>query len=902
MSADEPVQFIGSGEYPLDALAQLIITREQKRLPDLSDVAVLIPDTSLAGPLRERLLQHARGVGIRALVPPFTGTLDQWRGHSSVEPPPSSLRRALALLSLVSPIFAVRLPSLAPAEHLSVADELLSIFDDWEQAPPGSLRDLIEVLAQNYGTSSELAPMTNEAHLVYECWQRWQPFLKSRQGAALRRPRLVEAPQPGGHERIYLCGFQEWGIEEAAWAARMLATGRAVFLAHAPPCYVHELPSPGARTAADQAEDKLDAGDRVIRAAFQQGPVEARLAEARSAARDSPLLASIQWFEAADFEEEAQAAASHTVRFLSEGASSIGIVTVDRKLARRVRALLEHYGISPADSAGWRLSTTSAAQALHVWWHTCASGLDENALAQLARSPFFRNNVLYDPRAFPAAMEARVKKAAAPLVKLLTQGTAYPIGTLLAALLTSIEQCGLAESLERDDAGKILIRDLAGLVEDTRGSRLALTAPECFGWLTEEFEARRFAVTRAQASVRLLGLAESRMYRFDAVILAGADESHLPGAPASPMFFNDAARRELGLAASDRARDVLRLDFLRLLRAAPRVLVGWRRQDGDSVRVQTPWFERLRLFHLLAYGLDLCAADPVVAEEPQTLSAPIRRPRPTVPPARVPREMSARAHQRLIDCPYQYFAAEVLHLRRRPEADEDRSYADYGEHVHRVLEAFHRDVPGLPGPFPGPVTPHNRGTAADLLDAISVAVFDPDGDFARRLALNRWRRITGLYLEWEIEHDRLFRNQSAEQVLRRTLDPEAPLLYGRVDRIDERDGNLALIDYKTGKPPVLSDILSGEQTQLAFYALLLGDAVESACLLCLKDGVKPLLVDGPDLAEITARTAERLRELHRQMMAGIALLAQEGEDTCAICDYEGLCRRSFWVKDTDPAA
>ncbi|MHB8415757.1 MAG: PD-(D/E)XK nuclease family protein [Acidiferrobacteraceae bacterium] len=901
MSADEPVHFIGSGEYPLDALAQFVITRERKRLPDLSDVAVLIPDTGLAAPLRERLLQHAREVGIRALVPPFTGTLDQWRGHSSVEPPPSSLRRTLALLNLVVPVFAVRLPSLAPTEYLSVADELRSIFDDWEQAPPESLRDLIKVLARNYGVSDELAPMTNEARLVYECWHRWQPYLKTRQGAALRRPRLMAAAQPVGHERVYLCGFQEWSTEEASWFSLMLATGRAVFVAHAPPCYVHELPA-CAQTAAEQTEDKLDPADRVIRAAFRQGPIEARLAEARSAARDSPLLAPIQWFEAAGFEEEAQTAASHAVRFLSEGASSVGIVTADRKLARRVRALLEHYGVSPADSAGWRLSTTSAAQALHIWWHTCASGLDEDALAQLARSPFFQNDVRHNPPALPPAAEARIKRAAAPLVKLLAQGTAYPIGTLLATLLTSVEQCGLAESLERDDAGKILFRDLSGLVEDTRGSRLALTAPECFAWLTEEFEARRFSVTRAQASVRLLGLAESRMYRFDAVILTGADEHHLPGAPASPIFFNDAARHELGLASSDREHDVLRLDFLRLLRAAPRVLVGWRRQDGDSVRAQSPWFERLRLFHLLAYGLDLWAADPVSIEALPAPPALKRRPRPTVPPALVPREMSARAHQRLLDCPYQYFAAEVLHLRRRPEATEDRSYADYGEHVHRVLEAFHRDVPGLPGPFLGPVTPHNRGAAADLLDAISVAVFDPDGDFARRLALNRWRGITGAYLEWEIEHGRLFRNQSAEQVLRRVLDPAAPLLYGRVDRIDARGGSLALIDYKTGRPPTLGDILSGEQTQLAFYALLLGGTVESACLLCLKDGVKPLSVDEPALTEITTRTAERLLELHRQMLAGVALLAQGDEETCAVCDYEGLCRRSFWAEDTDPAA
>ena len=64
------------------------------------------------------------------------------------------------------------------------------------------------------------------------------------------------------------------------------------------------------------------------------------------------------------------------------------MVTEDRRLARRVRALLERAGIALQDSGGWALSTTSAAAALERWLETVEEDFAHQPLLDVLKSPF----------------------------------------------------------------------------------------------------------------------------------------------------------------------------------------------------------------------------------------------------------------------------------------------------------------------------------------------------------------------------------------------------------------------------------------------------------------------------------------------------------------------------------
>lgn len=872
---------------PLAELARRIVEDHATELPDLSGVSVVLPAPSYAGPFRRQLLEAARACGCEALLPPFVGTLDQWFGRHGT-PAPNPVHRVLVLSDLLRTLIAGRMPFLAPPEHLALATDLLAIFDEWERRGPASWPALMQSVQTAYGAADALAPMTAEARLVYEGWEQWRRHTAATpEDSRWRQRRVLRAHAFDIPTHLYVCGIQDWDPEDRAWLEAEVGRGRISLALHAHAAYVHQVPASALGSC-----PSAGACAQLLTLAFAEAPLDERVREARALGADSPLLGRIQWFEAGHFEEEAQTVAAYACALLPETTGPLGIVIPDRKLARRVRALLAEAGIALSDSAGWRLSTTSAAQALKIWWDAAVAGFDARSLAALAQSPFFDRSAA--PGGHRSPDPEGIVRAGGALAALM-DGQRHRLSRFLETLLLSLEACGLAAGLERDEAGRGLLSELEALAAVARGRALDLNAQECFAWLTDWLESCRFARPDEGARVHLLGVNESRLYHFNTVILAGASEARLPGAPPRFLFFNESVRHELGLAPSQ-APAILMRDLLRLLGTTPRLVLGWRREDSGEALSPSPWLERLRLFHHLVYGQDLvrCPAGSAARSEARPAAARPRA-RPSAPAALTPRQLSARAYQRLIDCPYQYYAAEVLGLRARPELDEDRSRADFGDQVHQILEAFHQGRPGLPGPFAGPLVPARRPEAEQLLEQISHAVFQPASDFAAQLAFDQWMRCLPEYLTWEMEHSRYYRPRFVERRWQKPLAPGLELT-GRLDRIDETlqtPGTHALLDYKTGRLPPRKELLNGEQGQLPFYAVLFGEPLAQACLIGLKDPLTSLCVAQEELETAAHQTRARLLQFSEDLEHGAGFPAHGSAGSCALCPFPGVCRRPF---------
>ena len=65
------------------------------------------------------------------------------------------------------------------------------------------------------------------------------------------------------------------------------------------------------------------------------------------------------------------------------------MVTTDRKLVRRLRAILEHANVNVNDDAGWALATTSAAVVVEWWLLLIEEQYPSKQFIALANSPFF---------------------------------------------------------------------------------------------------------------------------------------------------------------------------------------------------------------------------------------------------------------------------------------------------------------------------------------------------------------------------------------------------------------------------------------------------------------------------------------------------------------------------------
>jgi len=389
----------------------------------------------------------------------------------------------------------------------------------------------------------------------------------------------------------------------------------------------------------------------------------------------------------------------------------------------------------------------------------------------------------------------------------------------------------------------------------------------------------------------------------------GAESSSLvltrgnrPAPPEGP-FFNRRVRIALGLGDPHAIHDLGLHRFVALLHAAPAVLLTHAPASPEAEDPE-PWWERLSAFHRLAYGDDRRPAHlaawarapypPRPSPRPAPLDGP---PRPALRPERLPRRLTAYAHQHLIDCPYRFYAAQGLGLSAPEAVREAMAKSDYGNLVHRCLEAFHQGIDGLPGPYAGPWDEAHRDTAVACLRTISEAVFAPElaDSYAHRGWFKRWLGLIEPYVDWQIERACRWRIRAMETEGQLEL-PGGVRLHGRLDRIDEDGAQRAVIDFKTGTVPTKNEVERGEAVQLPHYALIAGDVTQVGYLnLGERHGVKhaPRL-EGEALEHLKSAVHERLVHLIEALARGAALPAWGDEASCRYCPFPALCRRPQW--------
>jgi ATP-dependent helicase/nuclease subunit B len=312
-------------------------------------------------------------------------------------------------------------------------------------------------------------------------------------------------------------------------------------------------------------------------------------------------------------------------------------------------------------------------------------------------------------------------------------------------------------------------------------------------------------------------------------------------------------------------------------------------------------------FYNLSYGKSLLNKDinGILESNPgvficDTEKIPIieKQPSPTIPASMTPQRISAGAHQRLINCPYQFFSGDVLKLKTSDEISDELQKSDYGKRVHLILQAFHQQTKNLPAPFAEKITQNNRDDAARHLTELSQTIFkrDLEDNALHRSWLHRWIAHIPGYIDWQITQQLEWTISETEQKHESQIDDEITV-FGRLDRIDNSETQRVIIDYKTGRSARQKDVDSGEDVQLATYALL-EDNTERVSYLSLDEkdgGVKTTAaLDGEQLRQLKNDVSERLKTMLTMTRDGQSLHAWGDEAVCQHCNFSGLCRRSVW--------
>ncbi|MEO6697460.1 MAG: DNA helicase, partial [Gammaproteobacteria bacterium] len=416
------------GHDPLAVLADEIVRHAS--LPDLTNSVILLPTLSAAPRLRRLLLERAQAHGHQALLGPSIDTLRGWLERHTL-PTQTVIPESARALLLVEAL-AEHPDLFGGANPWRIADGLLKLFDELtlrQVAAPTSLKQFTLLLAHAYGLPDGIkaSALGDEARVVYTLWQALRDQLHAEhkmdaQSAYVTRLRDVSV-SPELH--FYLAGFHELHPAELTWCQALQERGQLSFILHGvapgvlPPATLVEpfaitLPctsedySPDAplislwkklhgdcrsRHPASRDTDASlhdDAYTDFINAVY--APHGATLAQrAREFAEhhpDSPATGRLSVLAANGAEEEAKAVDIQVRRWLLKGHSTIGIVSEDRRLARRIRALLERAGVSIQDAAGWALSTSSAASAVERWLQTVEQDFAHDPMLDLLKSSF----------------------------------------------------------------------------------------------------------------------------------------------------------------------------------------------------------------------------------------------------------------------------------------------------------------------------------------------------------------------------------------------------------------------------------------------------------------------------------------------------------------------------------
>lgn len=957
MPTANAVTFVPYEQDPLAVLAAALIEEHRAPLPLLEHVVVLLPDMEAAPRLRRLLLEQAQQAGHTALLGPRILRLADWLKHVPL-PEQRIISDHGRELMLVEALREHR-QLFGHGNLWSLADSLLQLFDELtlnKIGLPTSLEEFRQRLITAYGADSQsLQALTLEARVVHTLWQAWHEQMQQRgvidQASAYLLRLAASAKRIGSP--LYLAGFSRFSRAEMEWLQPLLATKKLRLLLQGEPDdaitrqllepYGHELSTP------DTTQTTFG---QLLNTALQPTavPLARRAADFAIRHTASPALDRCWIYNADGAEEEAQAVDLQVRRWLLQGVERIAIVTENRRLARRVRALLERAAIELRDSAGWALSTTSAAAVVERWLQCVEEDFPHQAMLDLLKSPFlfdaaergqrladvyrleqgivlqgnigrslqrYRRQLELRSSLLPPELAAELERvgqlldlleqAAVPLQPY-TDGQHRP-DQLISALLESLQCLGLFTRLGDDAAGSRLLEELNAMAQAVTPDTLPLSWVEFRTWFGRTLERFNFRPPVSGGQVQLMGLEQSCLGRFDGLIIAGAEREYFPGAPQASPFFNEAVRRQLELPTAEQQREERFQHFRRLLESAPRVLITLRRRQDDEDVLPSPWVEALQAFHRLAYQRDL--DDPILAAWLQHPDSQVFRcdttelppaacqPRPSLPQELLPKTLSASAYQQLVDCPYQFYAARGLGLAPPEAIREALEKADYGARVHRSLEAFHSGLPALPGPFGKVLTATNRNEAIELLEGIARRVFAADlkDNFLHRDWLQRWLACIPAYIDWQVGREQAqWRVTQAEQELRCEEFLPGLALKGRVDRIDAGPEGTAIVDYKTGGIPTLAEVEQGEAVQLPFYALLTAEGAQQVEYLVLDKGTASSkgTLEGEALSALAAANAQRLRELFTDLHAAHPLPAWGDPATCQYCDMTGICRRSLW--------
>lgn len=558
-------------------------------------------------------------------------------------------------------------------------------------------------------------------------------------------------------------------------------------------------------------------------------------------------LPNVRLIETETLGEEAQLIALLARQALETAERRVAIITPDRLLARRIANHLKRWNIDADDSAGRALCDTPPATLLLGIAQCLASDFAATDLLAVLKHPLVRGDrerkdwlsqirsvdlALRGPRLGLglSAIDKKVRSHFDELEK--AQKAKKPsetpdfwaqISAQYFAPIAGLQQStdGLARSLR-------LLTDCADALsggdiwKGTAGRALSDRLRE----LDAELQSHDFASGPAELPallrgfladiavrpsyglhprIAIYGLLEARLQRADLMICSGLNAGTWPQNSQGDPFLAPVVRRKLGMPTLDYSNGLSAHDLASAL-GAPECVLTRSKRDTSGVTIASPFLQRLKavLDSRLQTDTDMLALARTLDRQKQPIA--ISAPAPDPAPEQRNVAISATDLDRLRGAPFAFYAGKILGLRSLDAPDALPSAAWRGTMVHDVLEQWVKQDDGRP----------------EALAPRMETFWTEQGDFPLLKAF--WRPRLDAAIGWIGEETERLTSEGrriafAEEWGR--IDYRGVALSGKADRVDcDAEGNLTIIDYKTGQPPSAAMVEAGYAMQLGVLAII----------------------------------------------------------------------------------
>ncbi|MFI5211938.1 MAG: PD-(D/E)XK nuclease family protein [Ignavibacteria bacterium] len=429
--------------------------------------------------------------------------------------------------------------------------------------------------------------------------------------------------------------------------------------------------------------------------------------------------------------------------------------------------------------------------------------------------------------------------------------------------------------------------------------------------------------------VQIMGMLETRSLDFDNVFILSVNEGILPPDVSSSSFIPFALRKAFRLPVSEDTEADYAYYFYRLIQNAKNVTLIYNTETGVISSGEKSRF-------IMQIENELSAKNKNIKIDSLFLQGDIELPKRKViqidkTPAvlellKEQKQFSATTLSSYINCPLQFYFKKAACLKEEDEAEEYFSAAAFGNIFHQLMDILFRDDVGREmtrDVMKEKISFFNAGY--DLLWKKACEELPEYREFAKlKQGKNLlYKSVIKKLVNSILEHDKnsapfkvLELEKAAERKFSIDINGEITqvTLFGRLDRVELKEGITRIIDYKTGTVDLtkktlkltdfehiammFNDVKFKENFQQLFYASLYHNLDQASKLVV---GIYPLnkISNGVFWFEEEPITPEKMKlfEDHLSVMLKkifdklTPFTQTEDTDHCKYCPYISICYR-----------